>query len=318
MDDKFLIQCHPWKMLKEAAMEASFPNDIQLAAMKKVMDGQTANISKHAKEGMKTAGLKTIYDLILWGLRTGVIRDKPQTDALNQIKQPEGTYEAYPLWKVLLHDTVMGLSDGEIQRHGMSKDSINYYRKFLQDKFGIGNSQAMFIRFAFATTNPIHPPTSTTSDKPFVSHFQKRGIGSKFPLVPSKFRPANIDPDIPIYDRSAKNVVGDTPKKVNLPRRKVPLKPEDKPKPIYRTTPIQTALHLMGIDQSAIYGGGKFWERPHEQLWNLLELAKKRYDYEIRHAHPDVGGNPKRASQLNAAWNLTKKLFAKHGYVLHR
>jgi DNA-binding CsgD family transcriptional regulator len=315
--DEFLIKYHPWKMLREA-LSPSFPDERQLTDMKKVLDGNSNTLSKYAREGMKVAGIRNLYELVVWGLRTGVIKDEPIKGVAEKFPQRAGTHEAYPAWLVLLHNTTMGMSDDQIQRHGISRDTINNFRKQIQDKFGLGNSMAKFIRFAFAATNPIGGPGSTRGFKPHVPWTVKAGVGSKYPIIQSKFRPANIDPNIPVYDRPAKTELGDEPTpKINLPKRTVPVKPEDRPKPIFRTTPIQTALWMLGIDRSAITGQGVFWRRPPEELWALLELAKKRFGYEIAHAHPDRGGNTKRAAQLTSAWILTKKLFAKHGYILH-
>jgi len=114
---------------------------------------------------------------------------------------------------------------------------------------------------------------------------------SKYPIVLTKFKPADIDPDIKLYDKSI----------------------------------IQTALYLLGIDKKTLAasagskkGEGLFWKKSPEYLWSLLELAKRRYELEISHAHPDKGGDIKRAAQLNAAWSLVKKLFAKRGFTLGR
>lgn len=306
-------------MLREV-LQPSFPDERQLIDMKKVLDGTVIHPSKYAKEGMKIAGIRNLYELVVWGLRTGVIKDEPIKNVADKFPQRAGTYEAYPLWLVLLHNTTMGMSDDQIQKNGgMAIPSIQNYRKQIQDKFGLGNSMAKFIRFAFAATNPISGPGFTRGFKPHVPWSVKAGIGSKYPMVHSKFKPADIDPDIPVYDRATKTELGPGQKpKINLPKRTIPVKPEDRPKPIYRTTPIQTALYLLGINREAITGKGLFWQRPHEELWNLLELAKKRYTYEMAHAHPDRGGSAKRAAQLTAAWGLAKKLFAKHGYVLHK
>jgi hypothetical protein len=120
-------------------------------------------------------------------------------------------------------------------------------------------------------------------------------------LVPSKYRPADVDPNI--------NVNLNNKNEIN----------------------IQMALHLLGIDKKIVYrtplsgtivgAKGKrkessFWNRPSEFLWRMLELAKDRYKYEIQHAHPDVGGDPQRAIQLNTAWEMIKKSFARRGYIL--
>lgn len=97
---------------------------------------------------------------------------------------------------------------------------------------------------------------------------------------------------------------------------------------------VQTALLLLGIDPSLIYGtrhqtkginynpnssvSGGFWNRSNEYYWNMLELAKQNYDTLIRKYHPDIFG-PKGneiSVQLNTAWNLIKKAFSKKGYEL--
>ena len=85
---------------------------------------------------------------------------------------------------------------------------------------------------------------------------------------------------------------------------------------------MQTALCLMGINPKVIMkdkgynGKAVFWDRPDEYLWNILELAYRRYNYEIRSVHPDLNGSDRRSAQLNAAWDLIKKSFAKRGFVL--
>jgi len=313
-------------MLKEA-LNPSFPDERQLTDMKKVMDGIDTKPSKYAREGMELVNVRNLYELIVWGLRTGVIKDEPVKNVADEFPPIKGTYESYPAWLVLLHNTTSGMSDEQTQVHGISKDTINNTRKKIQDKFSLGNSMAKFIRFAFAATNPINGPGSTRGFKPHVSWAQKAGIGSKFPIMKSKFRPADIDPTIPVYDKLKKINMPDhedIPKIYVKKSKSIPIGDKEKVKHFNtRTTKIQTALWLLGIDRDVITptnlrGTSSFWEKPPEHLWHLLELAKKRYTYEMAHAHPDRGGSAIRAAQLTSAWNLTKKLFARRGFVLHK
>lgn len=95
---------------------------------------------------------------------------------------------------------------------------------------------------------------------------------------------------------------------------------------------VQTALLILGIDPSLIYGvrhqvkgisynpnskvSGGFWSRGDEYLWNILEMAKNNYVSLIKKYHPDVSGpeGEQKARELNVAWNLVKTTFAKKGY----
>jgi len=168
----------------------------------------------------------------------------------------------------------------------------------------------------FQLLEPISPPATSPI---FHSTLE-------YPPVLSKFRPSNIDPNIPVYDASSKFDIK-SKNNIKLPRHNYTKSEKEKFKqnPTVRSTSIQTALFLLGIDDRILKNktGDRsvkkpFWKRSPEYLWNLLELAKRRYELEISHAHPDVGGNSKRASQINSAWNLVKKLFAKHGYKLNK
>jgi hypothetical protein len=293
MDDKFLIANHPWKTLKEA-LEPSFPNPKQLADMKRIMDGETNSPTRDAREGMKMAGVKNLYELILWGLRTGVIKDDPIPNVDEKFPQRKGWYEAYPLWKVLLHDTTMGMKDSDIQKHGMSQDSINFYRKMIQDKFNLGNSAAKFIRFAFASTNPISGPGSTRGFKPF-----KPWTGSTTALmrIPQTGTGSVIDPEGSIT----------------------------------KETPLTAALKLIGIRKGQIpqpkskAQRGSFWNRSHESIYHVLELAKNQRDKEIKRLHPIANRHPetpevkmaaKQLAVVNSAWDRIRILFARNGYTL--
>jgi len=331
----YLTTNHPWTLLLEAS---SFPSREELVVMKAAMDGEplrnAANeldvtakeVKDLLKSGMDKLNVRNLYELIIFGLRSGIIEDTP-IDIKDIEKQFEiqGFHEAYPLWLFVMNQVVTGKSISDIERagEGGSKSSLQHAVKQISDKFDLGQSPAKFIRFSLRALNPIKPNDKIRGFRPFVSWAQKQGIGSKFPLVPSKFKPADIDPDIPVYNAASKRntAVDDEPKpKVSLPkmsnadRKKLP-------PPIFRTTSIQTALQLLGIDKRAITPPdekGSFWERSPTYLWNLLGLAKRRYDLEISHAHPDkTGGDYRRAAQLNAAWTLIKKLFARRGYDIH-
>lgn len=313
----------------------SFPTEEELIVMKSVMDGKkladaakdlsisTSEAKDLLKSGMNRANLQNLYELIVFGLRSGVIKDEP-IDIENVKKQFEkqGFYEGYPLWLSIMNQVVSGKSFQDIERDGgPAKSSIQNAVKQISDKFNLENSPARFIRFSFSALNPITPNASIRGYKPHVSWAQKAGIGSKLPLMHTKFKPANIDPDIPVYDAAKKRDVGDDPKP-KVPQIKMSYADRKKlPPPIVRSTPIQTALYLLGIDRKAITPpsiSSSFWDRPSSYLWNLLELAKRRYELEISAAHPDRGGDPKRAAQLNSAWKLVQKLFARRGYELNK
>jgi DNA-binding CsgD family transcriptional regulator len=331
------------KLLKKQSTltESAFPDNDQLIVMKGIMDGNTfgdlakeldikvGEVKTLLATGMKNANIDNIYELVVFGLRAGIIKDDPINikDIENDFYK-KGFYEGYPLWLFVMNRVVAGKTFAEIEREGEggSKTSIEHARKQIVDKYNLGDSLAKYIRFCFAALNPLKGPGSIRGFKPHVSWAQKAGIGSKFPVIKSKFRPSDIDPNIPVYDKQAKRDMPshqETPK-VYLPKPKLTAAQREKLKaPIVRTTKIQTALWLLGIDRSAItpanlVGSGSFWEKPPEHLWNMLELAKRRYTYEMGHAHPDRGGSAMRAAQLTAAWNLTKKLFARRGFVLHK
>jgi len=138
-------------------------------------------------------------------------------------------------------------------------------------------------------------------------------------IIPSKFRPSDIDPDIKIYDKAKQHNMPDFKyKHIPLPKSSSDV---EIPPRANQTSQVQTVLYLLGINEKELYAShkrvGSFWKRPPEFLWRMLELAKRRHELEMAQAHPDKGGNPKRAAQLNAAWGLVRKLFAKHGFTLH-
>jgi len=304
--------------------------------MKSVMDGKNLadaakdlSIStKEAKEllksGMQRANLQNLYELIIFGLRSGIIKDDPIDikDVEKQFETP-GFYEANPTWLHIMNQLVTGKTLQDIEREGGgAKTSIQNAIKKLSGKFGLGDSMAKLIRFSLAALNPITPNPRVRGFKPFVSWAQKQGVGSQFPLIKSKFRSADVDPEIPVYNASKKYNVGDTGDKPKLPKPAMSFADRKKlPPPIVRNTSIQTALWLLGIDKKVITPTalqGSFWNRPSSFLWKLLELAKRRYELEMLHNHPDRGGDSRRAAQISAAWELVRHLFAKHGYELHK
>jgi len=278
MTNEFLFQS--WLMLRESI---SFPNEQQLIAMKKVMDGEKSVNKNDLKNGMKLIGAKNLYELVLWGLRSDIIQDKP-IDIGKDIISKGAAY--YPVWLKLLNYTVSGYSDSEIETEGrISKNSIKYYRDLIAKKFNLGDSPAKLIRFAFQVLNPISGPGKlATPHKAAISPHTTL----KNPPMISKFRPATIDPNYEPDYRSSKGNRGS----------------------------IAIALQTLGIDPSVIRGK-TIWDRPPEKIWSLLELAKRRYELEISHAHPDrPGGNTTRARQMNAAWKFVKEKFAQNGYEL--
>lgn len=100
------------------------------------------------------------------------------------------------------------------------------------------------------------------------------------------------------------------------------------------TNKVQTALLILGIDSSLIYGvrnmkkgisynpnskvSGGFWNRNDEYYWNILEMARNNYIFLIKKYHPDVSGKEgeEKTKQLNSSWDLIRKSFAKKGYEL--
>ncbi len=88
---------------------------------------------------MQKAKVNNLYELIVWGLRTGVIKDEPKTDLKDKIGRLAGTYEAHPTWLRLLEAIVLGYNDAEIDRQaGINRESIEYYKKMIAEKFNLG------------------------------------------------------------------------------------------------------------------------------------------------------------------------------------
>lgn len=152
-------------------IESSFPDNDQLLVMKGVMDGKSlseiaAELAVKVKDtkqalasGMQKAKVQNLYELILWGLRAGVIKDEPLTHLKDKIQSPEGTYEGHPTWLRVLSGIIAGYNDSEIEREaGVSRDSLEHYKKLIDTKFNLGGSRAKLIRFGFQLLNPIEGP----------------------------------------------------------------------------------------------------------------------------------------------------------------
>jgi DNA-binding NarL/FixJ family response regulator len=165
------------KLLLE--IESSFPDEGQLLVMKGVMDGiSLSDIAyelgvkvKDAKQalaiGMQKAKVNNLYELIVWGLRAGIIQDEPKTDLKDKIQPAAGTYEAHPTWLRVLEAMILGYSDNEIDKQaGINRDSIEYYKKMISDKFGLNGSRAKLIRLGFSMLNPITANPSIKAVRP--------------------------------------------------------------------------------------------------------------------------------------------------------
>lgn len=301
----FIIENHPWKRLsgkRNAIAYITFPNEKELAVMKGVMDGEsiqqiskklniTIKDTKHLlSRGMRIAELKNLYDLILWGLKTGVIKDEPLPDAYKQISN--NTNPSYAEWRFFLNQIITGQSD-------IPKSTQDNLKKQIAKHFKLGPSDAQFMRFVFQAMNPINPPKSVRGFKPHVPHFVKTGVSPKYAVIPSKFKPADIDPNLhPTYQ----------PLKMG---RQVGAQGGS----------IQMALKILGINPDVVKtpkNKVSFWQHKPEDLWHILELARTRFEYEIAHAHPDRGGDVNRAKQVNVAWKFVKDMFKRRGYELHK
>lgn len=318
---EFIIKHHPWNQLKENSSLAG-PNSLEIEIMKGIMDGHTIqDISKSKNitvtkakkmltDGMRTANVKNLYELIVWGLRAGIIKDEPKTDISKQLDNPE-----YSDLKWFLNQTVTGNVD-------LPKSSQQNLKKSIAQKFNLGSSDAAFIRFAFQVMSPIGAPKSFRGYKTHIPHFIKTGVSSKNAIIKSKFTPANIDPNLhpnyqPIKPRHVpgkSHSIYQARKDAEAPSRMAMIRKT-------QGGSIQLALKILGIHPSVIKNTDKsnsFWDNKPSYLWDVLELAKDRYDREIAHAHPDKGGDDNRFKQVSVAWNFVKEMFARRGYELHK
>lgn len=331
MTDDFILENHPWKLLTE--QNATFPNQQELAIMKGIMDGESIqNISKKLNitgkdakhlltHGMKIADVKSLYDLILWGLKTGVIRDEPLPEVWKQLHSNENP--SYEDWRYFLNQSVTG------GKGNLSKSTQDSLKRSIAQKFNLGPSDAKFIRFVFQVLNPISPPPRVRAFKPHVSHYVKTGVSSKYAMSLSKFQPADIDPDLhPNYQPIQMGGKDNRDEKGNFKSAEDRKKQATFVPPTVRGRKIKTggtitlALKILGINPDVVkppIGKGSFWNHPPEHLWRLLDLAKTRYYYEIAHAMEAGGSNvdrANRAKQVTVAWKFVKDMFKRRGFEL--
>ena len=300
MDNDFLISNHPWHQLKERVSAPFSPSTAELEIMKFIIEGKSiqdiakqlnttiVDVKTKLSDGMKKVDVKNLYELVVWGLRRGLVKDEPLTDVNNKLSRNV----TYIEWAQFLNQLVTG---GEIN---LPKSTQESYKQSMSKMFNIGPSNAEFLRFAFQVVHPITPQKSFRGYKTHVPHFVKTGVSSKFAMIPSKFKPADIDPNLhPVYQSLRMG------KKVGT-----------------KSGSIQTALKILGINPDVVkapINKKSFWEHKPERLWQFLELARSRFDYEIAHAHPDRGGDVNRAKQVISAWKFVKDMFKKRGYEFH-
>ncbi len=276
---------NPWTLL----CESTFPEDQELAALKSVMDGEKAS-KKYLKAGMEKINARTLYDIIVWGLRTGIIHDKPIKGVHPEMFRKEGFYEGYPMWYFILNQIVTG------NKPDLPKSQIEHYQKWIDQKFNLNGTDAQRIRFALAALSPIEPPKKTQADwRPWTKST------TSLMRIPQTHTGADIDPEGSIT----------------------------------KETPVLPALKLLGIKKDEIpkarsrSESGSFWNRSHETLYHMLELAKQRRDGLIKKLHPFANRIPQNPDQekqskmaekqlavINAAWDRIRMLFARNGYTL--
>lgn len=278
-------------------LEGEFPNDQELQVMKSVMDGEQPASKKLLASGMSKAGLKTLYDLVLWGLKTGLIKDEPLPQVKNHaMSDPKKFHEGYPSWLRYLGGLVSGYNDNEIDKElGFNKDQQAFYHKKIAIEFRLHPSKARLIRFAFQVLQPVEGPKQFKGDwRPW-----------------TKSRTALIH----------------TPEKTGSQ-----VDPEGM---ITKGTTLGKALELLGISKNEIPQArrkserGSLWKRSHEALYHMLELAKQRRDQEIKRLSPMANRHSddpalqqraetasKQLAVVNAAWERIRNLFARNGYAL--
>ena len=143
-----------------------FPNEQELAAMKGIMDGEESVSRKDLKSGMQKIDAKSLYDLVLWGLRTGIIKDPPMPEIKNHaMADPKKFHEGYPIWLQYLSGLVSGYSDGDIDKEmHINRDQQAFYHKKIAIEFHLHPSKARLIRFAFQVLNPVKGPSASKVD----------------------------------------------------------------------------------------------------------------------------------------------------------
>ena len=321
MKNDFLITYHPWNLL----VEGLFPNDQQVAVMKGIMDGKpfskiaselgikSSEAEKLFKTGMKQADLKNTYELVVWGLRSGIIKDDEIPIEKMQVVDKGNPHPNYPEWINILNLTATGYSPDEISREGVySKETVQRVRDTIARKFHLGPSLAEFIRFAFATVHPIKGPSSVRPPPgPFKASKGPYQTIDNPPMKIGSYRPADVD---------------------------LTINPRFQPKMGKgRVGSIYTAFELLGLDVKKICSSmlkgrsesssdldvrqimGSFWKKPEWVLWKLLETARDKFKYEIAHHHTDRNKSSQsviRAKQLNVAWKFIKDMFGRRGFVL--
>ena len=279
-------------------LEGEFPNEQELQVMKSVMDGEQPASKKLLASGMNKAGLKTLYDLVLWGLKTGLIKDEPLPKVKDHaMTDPKKFYEGYPEWLKYLGGLVSGYSDGEIDRElRINKDQQAFYHKKIAIEFHLHPSKARLIRFAFQVLNPVSGPKQFKGDwRPWTKST------TSLMRIPQTMTGSKIDPNATVT----------------------------------KETTLAKALELLGLEKKDIPAAkrkserGSIWNRSHESLYHMLEMAKDRRDAEIRRLHPIANRHPETPDQkkqietankqlavVNGAWNRVRALFARNGYAL--
>lgn len=160
-----------------------FPNETELSALKRIMDGKTAK-KRELKSGMIKINARNLYDIIVWGLRTGVIQDKPIKGIKAGMFGNEGFYDGYPIWYQMLNQIASG------NKPDLPNSQIEYYKNWIDKKFNLNGTDAQRIRFAIASLSPIEPPE--IADNPW-----RPWTGSRSSLmrIPQTHTGSMIDPE---------------------------------------------------------------------------------------------------------------------------
>lgn len=258
------------------------------------MDGEPPASRRLLASGMKKVGLKTIYDLVLWGLKTGIIKDNPRPDVKEHaMLTPRNFQESYPEWLRYLAGLVSGYSANEIDTEmRINKDQQAFFHQKIAIEFHLHPSKARLIRFAFQVLNPVIGPPKRYADwRPWTK--------SRISLIHTPQRTGSmIDPEASVTKDAA-------------------------------TT---TLLGLLGVSIPKVTKRsemGAFWKHSHDQLYHILEMARDRRNAEIKRLSPLANRHPetpddavrvktatKQLSVVNAAWDRIRILFARRGYAL--